>query len=160
MFKKNREDQYRYKSLYRFIGVLRIHKAGELLKHIKDKAKCIFYDVRYFTSDILQKTFSKNISPMATSQVTISQVATSQIWNFPSGNFPKVWWGLLRLGGRALRQGQIWEVTAWENDFGKVPKDFLTGLGEILKMGLKELSLGKNIWFSNLYILAIKCRRP
>ena len=38
-----------------------------------------------------------------------------------------------------------WEVAAWENDFGKVPKDFLTGLGEILKMGLKELSLGKNI---------------
>jgi len=60
-------------------------------------------------------------------------VVTSQILNFPNGNFPKVWSCLLRLGGRALQQGQTWEVTAWENDFGKVPKDFLTGLGEILK---------------------------
>ena len=61
---------------------------------------------------------------MATSQVT-----TPQLFNFPSGNFPKVRLGLsrrrrLHLGGRAQRLGyawgrvlrlrQTWEVVAWE----------------------------------------------
>ena len=53
---------------------MKIHKAGEILKHIKDKAKCIFYDVGYFTSDIFPKAFFL--------------MAFSKKKHFPYGDFP------------------------------------------------------------------------
>ena len=61
-------------TIYRFLGVLWIFLPSQI-------------SVRYFP---------KGIFLSATSQVSISQVTTSQMWNFPSGNFPKVRLGPLR----------------------------------------------------------------
>ena len=50
---------------------------------------------------------------------------------FTSDIFPKAFF--LMAFSKNIFPTATWEVAAWENDFGKVPKDFLTGLGEILK---------------------------
>jgi len=75
-----------------------------------------------------QRHFPKGNFPRTTSQVTISKMRI-----FPRGIFPKVRLGPLRhcrlqkvpsaaarsskLGGKALRLGQTWDVAAWEIEY-------------------------------------------
>ena len=105
-----------------------------------------YWKLEYVSTWVRVRYFRKGIFPRATSKVTIFQVATSKMCNFPSGNFPKVRLSILRrrrlqwelsaaakmdwraecrgqnrMGGRALRLGQTWEVTAWENILWKLP---------------------------------------
>ena len=54
----------------------------------------------FVTTHLVQS--SNSLLPRANSQVTISQVGTSQMCNFPSGNFPKVRFDLLRRQGLRL----------------------------------------------------------
>ena len=82
------------------------------------------------------------IFPRATFQVTISKGATSQMFNFSSGNFPKVWLGAADCNGRG--RGLVGRAPRQEEASG--PSAVVrTDLGScrLVNCTVKKLPLGK-----------------